>query len=83
MMLPKVSGLDVLRALKGDGLVEHIPVIALSGLGQANEAKLLKEGATAFVRKSEKSLENNLSALIHTVESVLAQRKSIGATAAQ
>jgi CheY-like chemotaxis protein len=83
MMLPKVSGLDVLRALKGDGLVEHIPVIVLSGLGQANEAKLLKEGATAFVRKSEKSLENNSSALIQTVESVLAQRKSIGATAAQ
>jgi CheY-like chemotaxis protein len=83
MMQPKVSGLDVLRALKGDGLVEHIPVIVLSGLGQANEAKLLKEGATAFVRKSEKSLENNSSALIQTVESVLAQRKSIGATAAQ
>jgi len=55
----------------------------LSGLGQANEAKLLKEGATAFVRKSEKSLENNSSALIQTVESVLAQCKSIGATAAQ
>jgi CheY-like chemotaxis protein len=81
MMLPKVSGLDVLRALKGDGLVEHIPVIVLSGLGQANEAKLLKEGAAAFVTKSEKSLENNSSALIQTVESVLAQRKSIVATA--
>jgi CheY-like chemotaxis protein len=83
MMLPKVSGLDVLRALKGDGLIEHIPVIVLSGLGQANEAKLLKEGATAFVTKSEKSLGNNSSALIQTVESVLAQRKSKGATAAQ
>ena len=48
MMLPKVSGLDVLRALKGDILAKHIPVIVLSGLGQANEAKLLKEGAAAF-----------------------------------
>jgi len=50
-MLPKLSGLDVLRALKGDVLVKHIPVIALSGLGQANEASLLNEGATAFLMK--------------------------------
>src|SRR5580698_9818008 len=83
MMLPKVSGLDVLRALKADVLVKHIPVIVLSGLGQGNETKLLKEGAAAFVTKSEKSLENNSSALIQTVESVLTQNRSIGATAAQ
>jgi CheY-like chemotaxis protein len=39
MMLPKLSGLDVLRALKADVLVKHIPVVVLSGLGQANETK--------------------------------------------
>ena len=83
MMLPKLSGLDVLRALKADVLVKHIPVIVLSGLGQGNETKLLKEGAAAFVTKSEKSLENNSSALIQTVESVLTQNRSIEATAAQ
>jgi len=81
MMLPKVSGLDVLRALKSDVLVKHIPVIVLSALGQGNETKLLNEGAAAFVTKSEKSLENNSSALIETMESVLAQRKSMVATA--
>src|ERR1700722_13973020 len=31
IMLPKVSGVDVLRALKGDALLKHIPVIVLSG----------------------------------------------------
>jgi DNA-binding response OmpR family regulator len=71
MMLPKVSGLDVLRALKSDVLVKHIPVIVLSGLGQANEVKLLKEGAAAFFVKSQKSLENDSFALIQAVESVL------------
>jgi CheY-like chemotaxis protein len=76
MMLPKVSGLDVLRALKCDPLVEHIPVIVLSGLGQANEAKLLKEGAAAFLVKSEKSLENNSAILIQAVEAVLANAKA-------
>ena len=80
MMLPKVSGLDVLRALKSDVLVKHIPVIVLSGLGQGNETKLLNEGAAAFFMKSEKSFENNSSALIQAVESVLSQSKTIVAT---
>jgi|SRR5580704_2602671 CheY-like chemotaxis protein len=76
MMLPKVSGLDVLRALKGDLLVKHIPVIVLSGLGQANKDKLLKEGATAFLTKSEKSSESNSLALIQAVERVLTATKA-------
>src|ERR1700674_4078805 len=82
IMLPKVSGLDVLRALKGDALVKDIPVIVLSGLGQANEPKLWKEGSAAFVTKSEKSFENNSSLLIRTVESVLARAKVLEATSA-
>jgi len=72
MMLPKVSGLDVLRA-----------VIVVSGLGQANEVKLMSEGAAAFVMKSEKSFENDSLLLIRTVESVLTHSKCMAATAAQ
>jgi CheY-like chemotaxis protein len=68
MMLPKVSGLDVLRALKLEALVKHIPVIVLSGLGQANEAKILKEGAAAFLLKSS---DNDSSVLIQAIEAVL------------
>jgi DNA-binding response OmpR family regulator len=75
IMLPKVSGLDVLRALEVDVLVKHIPVIVLSGLGQGNETKLVNEGAAAFFMKSEKSFENSSSALIQAVESVLTQSK--------
>jgi two-component system, NtrC family, sensor kinase len=74
MMLPRISGLDVLRALKLDALVRHIPVIVLSGLGQANEAKLLSEGAAAFLLKSS---ENNSSVLIQTVEGVLTGTKAV------
>ena len=76
MMLPKVSGLDVLRALKLDALVKHVPVIVLTGLGQGNEGKLLNDGAAAFLLKTEKSLENNSLVLIQTVESVLARTKA-------
>jgi CheY-like chemotaxis protein len=77
MMLPKLSGLEVLRTLKGDVLVKHIPVIVLSGLGQANEAKLLNEGAAAFLVKSEKSLLNNSSILIQAVDGLLGTKALI------
>ncbi len=52
MMLPKLSGPDVLRSLKKDVRTTDIPVIVYSGLSQKNEAKLRREGAIAFLEKS-------------------------------
>jgi CheY-like chemotaxis protein len=76
MMLTKISGLEVLRILKLEPLIKHIPVIVLTGLGQGNEAKLLQDGAAAFLLKSEKSLENNSLLLIQTVDGVLRKTKA-------
>jgi DNA-binding response OmpR family regulator len=72
MLLPKTTGLDVLRGLKGDMRTKGIPVIVLSGLSQANKARLMNEGAAAFFEKSEKTLENNSADLIEAVRDVLA-----------
>jgi len=52
MLLPKMGGVEVLRSLKSDPATRQIPVIALSGLPQSNEAKLLKEGAVSYLEKS-------------------------------
>jgi CheY-like chemotaxis protein len=52
MMLPKLSGPEVLRFLKKDVRTADIPVIVCSGLSQKNEAKLRSEGAIAFLEKS-------------------------------
>jgi twitching motility two-component system response regulator PilH len=68
MMLPKLSGLDVLRALKRDHATERIPVIALSGLPISNEARLRKDGAIKYLEKS--SLED-LDLLLQTIDDVL------------
>ena len=51
MLLPKLSGPEVLRSLKKDLVTAHIPVIVLSGMSQKNELKLKKEGAFAFLEK--------------------------------
>lgn len=72
MLLPKVTGLDVLRGLKSDARTKGIPVIVLSGLSQANEARLMNEGAAAFFEKSEKTLDNDSADLIEAVKGALA-----------
>jgi DNA-binding response OmpR family regulator len=72
MLLPKVTGLDVLRGLKSDARTKNIPVIVLSALSQVNEAKLVKEGAAAFFEKSEKMLDNDSADLVAAVKDALA-----------
>jgi CheY-like chemotaxis protein len=71
MMLPKISGLDVLRNLKGDPATKNIPVIVLSGLAQANEFRLIREGAAAFIEKSCITLADGSATLIQAVEKVV------------
>ena len=73
MLLPKLSGLEVLRTLKTDAQTKDIPVIVLSSLAQANEAKLLAEGAAAFFEKSEHMLQDDYSELLRKLEAVLAK----------
>jgi CheY-like chemotaxis protein len=69
MMLPKLSGPEVLSRLKHDPSTAHIPVIVLTGLSKKNEDKLRKEGAVAFMEKSQWAEAPNL--LLLTIEKVL------------
>jgi two-component system, cell cycle response regulator DivK len=68
MMLPKLSGLDVLRALKQDYRTTGIPVIALSGLPMSNEARLRRDGAIKYLQKS--NLED-MDVLLQTIDYAL------------
>jgi CheY-like chemotaxis protein len=45
MMLPKISGTEVLKALTGNPATMNIPVIVLTSLRQRNEGKLLDASA--------------------------------------
>ena len=71
LLLPKISGPDVLKALKGNPVTMHIPVIVLTSLSQKNEDKLLSEGAAAYFEKSVLELDKNSDRLAATVETVL------------
>jgi len=46
-------------------------VIVLSSLTQKNDAKLMKEGATAYFEKSKLQLDHNCETLLHVVKRTL------------
>ena len=65
MMLPKLSGPEVLRSSKKNDLTAHIPVVVLSSLSQNNGPKLVQEGADAFIEKG--SLLENPGRLLEAI----------------
>jgi DNA-binding response OmpR family regulator len=76
MMLPKISGTEVLKALKANPATMNIPVIVLTSLSQANEEKLLGAGAAAYFEKSSLDLDKNSDRLATTIQTVLGRIKS-------
>ena len=79
MMLPKLSGLEVLEALKQNPRTQHIPVVVLTSLSQKNEAKLLQAGAAAYLMKSDKLLENDSQSLLGLIDTLRPKAKSASA----
>lgn len=71
MLIPKISGPAVLRALKQDPATMDIPVIVLTSLSKKNEQKLISEGAAAFLEKSALELDKSPYRLMLLVETVL------------
>lgn len=79
MMLPKISGPDVLRALRQDPATAAMPVMVLSSLPQSNEQKLLDAGATAYFAKTELMLDKGTGLFEETVEKMLLKTKAASA----
>jgi len=71
MLLPKLGGAEVLHTLKQNPHTASIPVIVLSSLPQKNEAKLMKEGATAYFEKSKMELDQHAESLFQIVKRTL------------
>ncbi|HZP62920.1 MAG TPA: response regulator [Terriglobales bacterium] len=67
MLLPKVSGIEVLRSLRREAKTRAVPVIVLTGLSEKNKEKLIAEGATAFMEKSMALSNGDCGALIDAI----------------
>jgi CheY-like chemotaxis protein len=67
MLLPKMSGPDVLKALKKDSQTERIPVLVMTGMAQKNAARLQEDGAAGFLEKSSLELDKGADRLLAVV----------------
>ena len=62
LLLPGVSGFDVLSELKKNDRTKNIPVIVLSNLGERDEIKKgLDLGATSFLIKASMTVDSIVS----------------------
>ena len=74
MLLPKLSGPEVLRALRKNPGTQKTPIIVLSGLSQANEKKLKADGADAYFEKSSLDFgKDDGNSIIQTVQRMLSK----------
>ena len=64
MLLPKMTGPDVLKALKKDQSTAGIAVAVFTGLSQKNAVRLQQDGACAFLDKSELGLDKGYGQLL-------------------
>jgi CheY-like chemotaxis protein len=71
MLLPKMSGRDVLVALKKDPLTKAIPVVVMTGLSQKNAARLKGDGAFGFLEKSTLDLDKGSEKLLAALQEIL------------
>ena len=76
VMLPKMSGPDVLKVLKKDPATAAIPVMMLTSLSQKNAAQLEKDGASGFFEKSDSMLGKGPNSLFASVDRMLKKTNS-------
>ena len=82
MLLPKMSGPDVLKALKRDPATQSIPVVVMTGMSEKNAARLREDGAVAFLEKSALELDKGSAKLLSALQEILQKLPTIQARTA-
>jgi CheY-like chemotaxis protein len=67
MLLPKLSGPEVLKRLRTIPQTALIPIVVLSSLPQSNEAQMKRDGASAYFDKSGLGLHEHSESLVQIV----------------
>jgi len=71
MLLPGMTGPDVLKALKKDPATKNIAVVAFTGLSQKNAERLQQDGAFAFLEKSNLGLDKGCVELLTALAEIV------------
>jgi CheY-like chemotaxis protein len=76
MLLPRMSGPDVLAALQKEDSTKAIPVVVMTGMSQKNAERLRNDGAFGFLEKSDLELDKGSGKLLAAVQEILKQVSS-------
>jgi CheY-like chemotaxis protein len=71
MILPKMSGPEVLRHLKSEAATAEIPVVVLSSLTAKNRQKLMDDGAEEYIEKSALTPLKGINLLPKMLENII------------
>ncbi|MGO8794739.1 MAG: response regulator [Candidatus Sulfotelmatobacter sp.] len=71
MLLPKMGGPDVLKAVKKDPRTKGIAVVVMTGMSPKNAVRLQQDGAAGFLEKSALELEKGSEKLLSAVGEIL------------
>jgi CheY-like chemotaxis protein len=71
MLLPKMTGPEVLKALKKDAQTAGIAVVVFTGLSNKNAERLRQDGACAFLEKSELGLDKGSETFLAALAEIL------------
>ena len=71
MILPKLSGPEVLQQLKSDPATVAIPVIVVSSLTEKNREKLMEAGAEDYLEKKDLMPSQGVNLLPKMLENII------------
>ncbi len=71
IILPKISGPEVLHRLKANPATAGIPVVVLSGLTEKNREKLMEAGAEDYLEKNSLMPMRGINLLPKTLENII------------
>ena len=71
MILPKVSGPEVLHRLKANPETAQIPVVVLSSLTEKNRQKLVEDGAEEYIEKNSLTPVRGMNRLPEMLENII------------
>jgi CheY-like chemotaxis protein len=73
MIIPKMSGPEVLQHLKRDPGTSRIPVVVVSSLSERNRQKLIEAGAEDYLEKNALMPARGVNLLPQMLENIIAQ----------
>ena len=76
LMLPKLPGNEVLRALRQNSETAGMPVMVVTSLPKSNERKILEQGATSYFEKAGLLLDKGSELFVQNVRRMLSQSKA-------